>query len=155
MATLALVLLGSVGPVAPAGAQQQGTRCTADFDVNLSPGIGSKPVSGAFHTDGETGTIDCGGGRSAFGNDGRFGTKDPDTCTGGGEGWGVMSYKYRGKNIKSTFTYDFGGISGGLVKGNFDGEHYSGTFTFTPTEGDCVNNPATKGRVHTEGVSES
>jgi hypothetical protein len=36
--------------------------------------------------------------------------------------------------------------------GSFDSEHYSGTFTFTPTEGDCVTAPVTKADVKTDGV---
>lgn len=145
-------VMASVG-VVPAGAQQQqGIPCTADWVVSLSPGIGSDPVSGAWHSGGETGTVDCQGRKGTFGGDGRYGTKDPDSCTSGGEGWGVHSFTLQGESIKSTMTYDFGGISGGIVSGRFQGERLSGTFTFTPVEGDCVKNPATKGKVHIEGT---
>ncbi|MGH2578097.1 MAG: hypothetical protein ACRDG9_10180 [Actinomycetota bacterium] len=64
------------------------------------------------------------------------------------EPWYVQYLTY----VKNTFTFDFGGLSGGLVRGNFDGEVFSGTFTFTPVEGDCVTAAATKGRVQGEGI---
>lgn len=154
LATLGMVLVASVGALVPAAAQQ-GTRCTAEFEVTLSPGIGSEPVSGVFHTGGETGTFDCGGRTGTAGVDGRYGTKDPDTCTSGGEGWVVQSFTIQGENIKNTATFEFGGLSGGFVSGTFDGERYSGTFTFTPTEGNCVTEPATKGAVRLDGTLRS
>ena len=151
LTAIAAVLLSA--PVMPAGAQQQqGIPCTADYEVSLSPGFGSEPVSGAFHSDGESGTIDCQGRTGTFGGDGRYGTEEPVTCTSGGDGWGVNSFTLDGETIKNTFTMDFGGISSGLVTGRFQGERMSGTFTFTPTEGDCLKNPATKGRVRIDGT---
>ena len=151
---LSLILLSA--PVMPAAAQnQQGIPCSGDFVASLSPGLGSDPVSGAWHSGGETGTIDCQGRKGTLGGDGRYGTKDPDSCTSGGEGWGVSSFILQGETIKNTMTYDFGGISNGLVSGRFEGERLSGTFTFTPTEGDCIKNPATKGKIHIEGTLKS
>ena len=138
--------------VVPAVAQQEGTRCTAEYVANLSPGIGSEPVSGVFHSDGEDGTIDCQGRKGTLGGDGRYGTKDPDTCTSGGEGWGVNSFTIDGRTVKNTFTMEYGGISGGLVTGRFEGDRMSGTFTFTPIDGDCVTKPATSGRVQIDGL---
>lgn len=138
--------------VVPAGAAEKGVPCTADFVVSLTPAMGADPVAGSWHSGGETGTIDCQGRKGTFGGDGRFGTKDPDTCTSGGEGWGVHSLTIQGKNTKSTFDYDFGGFSNGLVSGKFQGESLSGTFTFTPVEGDCVKTPASKGKVHIDGT---
>jgi hypothetical protein len=106
-----------------------------------------------LHTGGESGKLDCGsGGTGTIGIDGRYGTGDPVTCASGGEGWGVFSYTYGGKTIKDTLTFDFGGISGGVVSGRIFGEHYSGTFTSTPTEGDCVTAPVTKADVKTDGI---
>jgi hypothetical protein len=146
-----VLVMASVG-VVPAAAQQQGTRCAAEYVVNLSPGLGSEPVSGVFHSDGESGTTDCQGRRGTFGGDGRYGTKEPITCTSGGEGWGVHSFTIDGKTIKNTFTMEFGGISGGLSSGRFEGDRLSGTFTFAPVEGDCVTKPATSVRVHIDGL---
>lgn len=146
---LAMILAGMTAPAEA----QQGTHCTADFVVSLSPGIGSEPSSGVFHTGGETGTISCdGGGKGTAGVDGRYGTKDGDSCSAGGEGWGVQSFTIGSDNIKNSITFDFGGLSGGLVNGKFDGERFSGTFTFTPTKGDCVTSPATEGAVKLDGV---
>ena len=144
-------VLASVG-VVPAAAQQQGTRCTAEYVVNLSPGLGSEPKSGVFHSDGESGAIDCHGRRGTFGGDDRYGTKDPATCTSGGEGWGVNSFTIDGKTIKNVFTMEFGGISNGLSSGRFEGDRLSGTFNFAPVEGDCVTKPATSVRVQIDGL---
>jgi hypothetical protein len=131
---------------------QQGTHCTAEFVVVLDPGIGSEPSSGTFKSP-EPGTITCdGGGTGTFRADGRYGTKDGDTCSSGGEGWGVHSLTIDGKDIQNTFTFDFGGLSGGFVNGTFDGDAFSGTFTFTPTKGDCVTAAATEGDVKIDGT---
>lgn len=147
-----LALLALSVPVLPAGAQEPaGTSCTADYLVALAPGLGSEPASGTFHSGGETGTIDCQGRRGTLGGDGRYGTSGPVSCTSGGEGWGVLSFTLADGTVKDTFTMDFGGLSGGFVSGRFEGERLSGTFTFTPTEGDCLHNPVTRGRVHIEG----
>lgn len=74
------------------------------------------------------------------------------TCTSGGEGWGVFSYTYGGKTIQDTLTFDFGGISGGIISGRIFGERYAGTFTFTPVEGDCVTAPVTRADIRTDGM---
>jgi opacity protein-like surface antigen len=150
-AFLALILI-LAGVAAPAQAQQA-TKCTAEFVVTLDPGVGPEPSSGTFHSPDDSGTIDCGGaGSGSFRADGRYGTEDADSCSSGGEGWGIHSFTLGGNDMKSTFTFDFGGISGGLVNGTFDGETLSGTFTFRPTKGDCVTGPATEGVVNIDGT---
>jgi hypothetical protein len=146
-----VLVMASVG-VVPAAAQQQGTRCAAEYVVKLSPGLGTEPTSGVFHSDGESGTIDCRGRRGTFGGDGRYGTKDPMTCTSGGEGWGVHSFTIDGNTIKNTFTMEIGKISDSPTGGRFEGDRLSGTFTVTPVEGDCVTKPATSVRVQIDGL---
>jgi hypothetical protein len=136
----------------PAAGADEGRRCTAELVISFSPGVGSEPTSGVFHSDGDSGRLDCGGPTGTIGEDGRYGTGKPVTCSSGGEGWGVHSLTLDGKTIRNTFTFDFGGISGGLVSGRFSGERYSGTFTFTPIDGDCVSSPVTKGNVKLDGV---
>ena len=150
LGVFSLILLSA--PVLPAGAQQQGARCTADYVVKLSPGLGSEPASGVFHSDGESGSIDCQGQRGTFGGDGRYGTKDPMTCTSGGEGWGVHSFTIDGDTIKNSFTMEIGSISDRPTSGRFEGERLSGTFSVTPIEGDCVTKQATSVRVKIDGL---
>ncbi len=146
---MAMILMGMTATAEA----QQGTHCTAEFVIGLDPGFGSEPTSGVFHSGGETGTITCdGGGKGTAGVDGRYGTKDPDSCSTGGEGWGVQSFTIGSDNIKNTITIEFGGLSGGLVNGKFEGERFSGTFTFTPTKGDCVTGPVTEGTVKLDGT---
>lgn len=145
---LAMILAGFTAPAEA----QQGDHCTATFDITLSPGIGSDPSSGVFHSDGESGTMSCdGGGEGTAGVDGRYGTKDGDSCSTGGEGVVVQSFTLDQDNIKNSATFEFGGLKGGLVNGTFDGDRFSGTFTFTPTKGDCVSGPITEGTVELDG----
>jgi len=153
---IAIVFVGSIAATAaasPTAAQQQGTRCTIEFKLTASPGLSQQPSSGPFHTGGETGTIKCVDGRSGtFGSDGRYGTKDPATCTSGGEGWAVASFTIGNVNVKDTETVTFVGMSQGSLSGKFEGEKLSGNFTFTPTEGDCVNKPLAKGTIRADAV---
>ncbi|MGH8990516.1 MAG: hypothetical protein ACRDZ7_03195 [Acidimicrobiia bacterium] len=149
-----MALVGSfLGIGGPAEAESE-MACKGEYSLVASPGLGSEPVSDVvFHTGGESGKLDCGsGGVGTIGIDGRLGTEQPVTCTSGGEGWGVFSYTYGGKTFKDTLTFDFGKISDGYLSGNFVGERYSGTFTSTPTEGDCVTAPATKADVKLDGI---
>lgn len=153
LAVLLALVGGMVTLVTPVGARPQDTACKAEYILTISP-FGTQPVShGTAHSGGESGTINCGSGSTGtIGFDGRYGTKEPATCTSGGEGWGVFSYTFGGKTVKDTLTFDFGKISGGVVSGTFKGERYSGTLTSTPIEGNCASEPVTKTRVQLDGV---
>lgn len=145
--------IASAGAALPTAAQQQGTRCTFEVVVSLSPGLSQQPSSGPYHTGGETGTIKCVDGRSGtFGSDGRYGTKEPVTCTSGGEGWGVSSFTMNNVNVKDSATIKFAGMSQGTTSGKFEGERLSGSYTYTPIDGDCFNKPLTKGTVRAEAI---
>lgn len=149
-----MALVGGVTVMGGSAGADQEMSCQGAYTLTLSPGLGSEPVSdGVFHSGGESGKLDCGsGGTGTIGIDGRYGTGDPVTCTSGGEGWGVFSYTYGGKTIKDTLTFTFGGFSGGVISGKFVGERYSGTFTSTPIDGDCVTAPVTRADVRTDGT---
>src|ERR1051325_9165093 len=94
--------------------------CTFEGDVTASPGLTTSPSSGTDTTNGETGTIACDGrvngrqptGQGTWGLEGRYGTKDPDTCQSGGEGDAVMPITIPTssgpEHIKNTFTYEYG-----------------------------------------------
>jgi hypothetical protein len=41
---------------------------------------------------------------------------------------------------------------GGVGAGEFKGSRFSGTFEFTPTQGDCITAPVTKAKVFGEGI---
>ena len=150
-AVVAAVLAASAGAAVPAVAQGE-EQCRWEIDITLSPGLSAEPTSGVFHSGGETGPITCGNRTGKIGNDGRYGTAGPVTCTSGGEGWGVLSYTFPEGNTKDTFTVKFGAISEGQMSSTFEGEHLSGRVTFTPTEGDCVSAPVTRGKLVGEGV---
>lgn len=52
-------------------------------------------------------------------------------------------------------TYGELSTKGGVVSGTFTGDRFSGTFEFTPMEGDCFTSPITKVHVTGEGVLHS
>ena len=141
----------------PTGASaQKTTNCEATVDIVVSPGLTAEGSSGTFTSNGETGTITCDGpvdgaeptGAGTWGIAGNYGTEDPDSCTGGGEGDVVHSFTFptadgshHGEN-HATFT--FGALSGGSTfGGEVQGDKLSGTFSVTPREGDCFSKPMT------------
>jgi hypothetical protein len=144
---------------------QTGTHCNFEFIVIIDPGIGMSPSSGTHRTEG--GPLTCDGlvngkeptGEGIIAEEGRYGTKDGDTCASGGEGDGVDILKVPTAGgieaVVSEFTFTFGDrlpTKGGLAAGQFEGSRFSGTFEFTPTEGDCITAPVTKARLVGEGV---
>lgn len=157
--TLALIF----GPGLPVAQAEQGTRCTFDFEISLSPGLSMNPSTG---THGGTGPIECDGlvngqqptGGGTLTDDGRYGTKDPDTCSGS-EGDGTDTLKIPTANgietVLSRYTYTAGDripTKGGVAAGSFTGDKFTGTFEFTVLEGDCVSKPVTRVRVVGEGI---
>jgi hypothetical protein len=131
---------------------EEPTRCTAELVITLSPGVGSQPSSGVFHSEGDPVPFVCGGRRGTMSEDGRYGTSKPVTCTTGGDGWGIHYITLDGKTIRNTFTTSFGQMSDGVVSGRFEGERYSGTFTVTPIEGDCTSRPMTRIKAQIDGL---
>ncbi len=153
IATLVVVFIGSAATAPATAAEQASTKCTVEVVLVASPGLSQEPGSGAYHTGGETGKMSCADGRSGtYGTDGRYGTNKAATCSSGGEGWGVNSFTLDGTNVRDTYTIVFPGMSQGTLQGTFDGERISGSWTFTPTEGDCVTKPMSKGTLKIEGT---
>jgi hypothetical protein len=169
MPVVALTLLGPVGGGAAAGAPGQ-TTCRFAFDNTLSPGLSAAPGSGTFSSGGETGTVDCTGpvdglsptGTGSFGDSGRYGSPQPNSCasavTGDGDGSGVvtMTVPTTGgpRTVVDNFTLAFGGrvpTHGGMIAGTFAGDHLSGTFEISPRDGYCVS-PVTRVHITGEGV---
>jgi hypothetical protein len=164
---LAIVTVMGVAGTAtgPAARAASGTPCTYEFDVVASPGLNSSPSSGTIGTNGQTGTATCNGpvngkqasGPGKTGVDGHYGTKDGDTCQGGGEGDGVQVFTIPtsdgSEQIKNTFTYDYGAFkAGALISGTYTGDRMSGTFTAQPVDGDCASHPVTKFHVKAKGT---
>lgn len=143
---IALALSAAVVPHAEAAGALE---CNITIPgITVDPGLSTEPNSGVFHTHTEKGTIDCGdGGQGTIGLDGRYGTADPDSCQGGGEGWGVFSITLNGEQFKDTASFKFGTNTDGTDTGQIDGERLSGTYTFTGDEGNCVTSPITVGTV--------
>ena len=153
VATLVVVFTGLAAPAPATAAEPAGTTCTVEVALVASPGLSQEASSGPYHTGGETGTMKCADGRSGtYGTDGRYGTGNAATCSSGGQGWGVSSITLDGTNLKDTYTVVFPGMSQGTLQGTVDGERYSGTWTLTPTEGDCVTKPLSKGTLKIEGT---
>jgi hypothetical protein len=117
-------------------------------------------------TNGQTGTITCSGpvngkqptgaGRDGF--QGHYGTKGGDTCQGGGAGDGVnlITVPTSGgdQTITNTITYTYGPLqSGGVFSGQFQGDHFTGTFDARPGGvATCTTTPMTKFHVTGKGT---
>ncbi len=151
------VPMTNTAPVRAAGA----TTCTFEDDVAAAPGLTTSPSSGTVKNE-KDGTFTCDGpvngkqpsgpGTSSF--DGRYGTKDPDTCQGGGEGDGIFTLTIPTssgvEHINNTETYDYGAFkAGSAFSGTFHGDRMSGTFEVQPIDGDCASKPVT--RFHVKG----
>lgn len=158
----ALVLLSTALTAAPTAGAQQATECNTTAVLVFRPGLSETPSSGTYNA--RDGREECNGpiqgaqptGPITVDLDGRYGASDPDTCSGGGEGWGVANHHVPTRDGTRTFrviyTYKAGGISGGLVSGTFDGDYFSGTFNFRPVKGDCVSSPLTQAELKFKGT---
>lgn len=161
---LSAALLAAVGTF-PAGAEAQGTPCTFGFDLILDPGLSMEPSTGTHRTDG-LGTIDCQGpvngwqpsGVGRLGEDGPYGTADPDSCMSGGEATGTDHLAIQTANGLQQITSEYRAVYGKLSNenwvfgGEFTGTRFTGSFRFTLLEGDCVTSPVTKIRVTGKGL---
>jgi hypothetical protein len=139
---------------------RKNAECFIDKDNVLSPGVSLNGSSGTAVTP-EPGVIECHGkvngaaptGDGQVTEDAHYGTKDPDTCTSGGEGVGRMDISVpttagvQSFSISFTFTYGEPSTRGGVVAGKFTGKGFHGTFDITPKKGDCLTAPIT--RIHT------
>lgn len=158
----ALAFLSSGFIFAPSIQASPGTECTGTAEMTMTPGISEKGTSGTQFA--RNGTEKCNGplnGSRPTGDptvewEGRYGTKDPDTCSSGGEGWAVSYHTLPTENgtkvVRNIFTFTFGGLSDGIVSGVFKGDYFSGTFEFRPLEGDCVTRPLTKAALTFKGT---
>jgi hypothetical protein len=76
---------------------------------------------------------------------GKYGTKDPDSCSSGGEATSKGSYRFSdGSEVTDEVEILYGPFQGGVLGGSFKGPRSSGTFEVTAIEGDCVSKPITK-----------
>ncbi len=154
---LRLLVLGIMVAIllAPVGSEaQQATNCEATFEGDLSPGLTvAGGSSGTFDSHGETGTMECDGpvygasptGFGTYGASGHYGTKDPDTCALGEGDYAISAMiPTAGGDVDLS---DQGRFTRRAFGGDFAGKRYSGTFEFTPKEGDCLTKPVTKATV--------
>jgi hypothetical protein len=155
---------GWLGVPAPAARADPKTTCTFTSAISLQPGLAVVPSSGVFTSGGETGTVSCDGpvrgivptGPGTLGVEGRYGTKDPDTCFTG-EGEGRFSFTFptaAGPGKRSNvFTFSFSLV--GLSGSNFSGDGFGGGFDeVRPEEGDCLVRPVTRIIVKGHGTIE-
>ena len=148
----------------PAARADTKTHCSFTSAIALQPGLSVLPSSGVFTSGGETGTVTCDGpvrgivptGPGTLGVEGRYGTKDPDTCFTG-EGEGRFSFTFptaAGPGKRSNvFTFSFSLI--GLSGSGFSGDGFGGGFdNVEPEDGDCLVHPVTKIIVKGHGTIE-
>jgi hypothetical protein len=115
--------------------------CTAEGDFTINPGLSTTPSSGTFGSD--PGTLNCKGSKGTMTFAGKYGTKDPDSCSSGGEGTSTNTYKFTDGTVTDEVEYTYGPFQGGALGGSFKGARSSGTFEVTSIEGDCVSKPLT------------
>jgi hypothetical protein len=160
---LVLALLGlQATPVA--GAEESGTPCAFEVDVALSPGLSREPSSGTFESNGESGNLDCQGsvggqpatGRGTFGVEGRYGIDgDGDDCRskeGQGDGTAHFTVPVEGgtQHVDDPFTMTYR-VDGRSVVGEITGRRFSGIFSVTQAQGDCLVKPVTRIRIKGKG----
>jgi hypothetical protein len=119
----------------------------------LTPGLSAQGSSGTFE-DKVAGSISCDGpllgitptGPGTVYDKGNYGTEDPDSCFGGGEGVGsyTLVFPTAGgpEETVAPFTVTFGdpATNGeGLVTVKLEGEGWHGDLAATPTKGDCFS----------------
>jgi hypothetical protein len=56
------------------------------------------------------------------------------------------------QTIDSHYTYTANDLSTGPFRGEFTGDHFTGSFEFTVLDGDCVTRPVTKLQLQLQGV---
>jgi hypothetical protein len=117
--------------------------CTGEADFSLSPGLSTSPSSGSFKTS-QPGSVDCEGTKGTIEFSGKYGTKDPDSCSSGGEGVATVIYKFADGTVTDDGEYTYGPFQGGALGGSYKGARTSDTFEVTSLEGDCVSKPITK-----------
>jgi len=118
--------------------------CTAEADFTITPGLSTDPSSGTFATD-KPGTLDCkDGGKGTIAFSGKYGTKDADSCSSGGEGVATDTYTFAdGSKVSDDVEFTYGPFQGGALGGSYRGPKTSGTFEVTSIDGDCVTKPLT------------
>lgn len=135
------------------------THCRIVKENAVAPGLSVQGSSGTFRTP-AAGVITCEGlvngyrptGPGTFSETGRYGTKDPDTCLGGGEAEGrfdvAIPTEGGVQKVAREFRITYGepSLRGGVVAGKVEGNDFHGTIDVIPVEGDCLLRPVT--RIH-------
>ena len=163
-----VVMLSSTFVVTASPAEgTDGTPCTGEVDLTVDPGLSTSPTSGTWTTHGETGTFTCRGtvngydvtGPGTFGGYGHYGSKHPDTCSGGeADGLHLISIPTSAgvQHVTNNHTATYGPLEGGgIFGGEFTGPRFSGTFQARPVEGDCLSAPLTKVHFSVNGTLRS
>jgi|SRR5687768_17460404 hypothetical protein len=115
--------------------------CSAEGDFTVNPGLSTNPSSGSFGSD--PAPLNCKGAKGTMTFVGKYGTKDPDSCSTGGEGTSTNTFKFTDGTVTDEVEFTYGPFQGGALGGSFKGAKSSGTFEVTSLEGDCVSKPIT------------
>ncbi|MFN2557642.1 MAG: hypothetical protein ABR592_12410 [Nitriliruptorales bacterium] len=136
-------------------------KCSAVFDVTVTPGLSLTPSEGSYTTGGERGTWDCQGlyrGRTVTGLGtisvaGRYGESSPlgDTCLNvSGPGTYSFTLPTDGGPAKEQGTYEQSLFNrrGDVEASSADRQtSWMGDFVFIPTKGNCLTGPITAARI--------
>jgi hypothetical protein len=131
---------------APSGAES-GSHCSFQHVPNLNPGVSYQSSSGKFIDPGG-GTVDCKGAVNGSGSYTDSGSYSNATCQSGGTAEGDPSFTIGGQTFTDHIRIVFGKepphFPKGLVRATFEGEKVKGTIDLMPTQGDCIDKPATQ-----------
>lgn len=137
----ALIVVAWAVPGVSTPVAAEAMSCTAEGDFTANPGLSTTPSSGSFAS--EPAALNCKGIKGTMTFAGNYGTKDPDTCSSGGEGTSTNTYKFTDGTVTDEVEFTYGPFQGGALGGRFEGKRSSGTFEVTSIEGDCVSKPLT------------
>lgn len=138
----ALIVAAWAVPGVSTPVEAESMSCTAEGDFTVNPGLSTNPSSGSFASD--PAPLDCKGVKGTMTFAGKYGTKDPDSCSSGGEGTSTNTFKFTDGTVTDEVEFTYGPFQGGALGGSFKGSRSSGTFEVTSLEGDCVSKPITK-----------
>lgn len=144
-------LMAAAPGVAGAATPHSSASCNISGSVTLSPGLGFSPKKSTDTLSAKLSTCKGISGITSGSLAGKLHSNN-QSCTGG-TATGTFSVKWNnGKTSTTTATVKHDGnealeflVSGKFTKGVENGKTYSGKVTLTPSKGNCVTTPVTKG----------
>lgn len=142
-----------------ANAAAAGTRCTYEHEADVSPGLALQETAGTVRDDpGRPGHVECDGPIYGFTPTGPgtflVSARYHGDCLRGGGGDTDVTFTFPSadgeRSVSDTATWTFGGPSqdprNGPVRVHWEAKSFVLEGAATPTKGDCITAPVTRGR---------